>query len=262
MTEYMDKFSLAGKTAVVTGGLGLLGSEIVIALGQAGARVVVADVAHKKVKVGSGARSKSRLPVTYARFDIAKTARLRQQVKALFGRCGTIDIWVNAAYPRTSDWHLPADRIKAESFDKNVQMQLAGFALSSLYAAQEMKKRGGSIINIGSIYGVVGGTFDIYEGTKLSLPYAYAAIKGGIVNATRYLASYYGANNVRVNTVCPGGVRNGQPARFVRNYAAHTPLRRMAQPHEVASAVMFLASEASSYITGATLMVDGGWTAI
>ncbi len=120
----------------------------------------------------------------------------------------------------------------------------------------------GSIINMGSTYGVVGNDFTVYEGTDITGPMAYAAVKGGIVNLTRYLASYFGKYNVRVNTMCPGGIFDHQNSVFVRNYENSTPLKRMGRPDEIASAVLFLASEAASYITGATVMVDGGWTAI
>ena len=124
------------------------------------------------------------------------------------------------------------------------------------------EQQSGSIINLGSIYGVLGSDFTIYDGTKMTMPMAYSAIKGGIVNLTRYLASYFGKHNVRVNNICPGGIFDSQEPIFVRNYEHRVPLKRMGRPEEIASAVLFLASDAASYITGATIMVDGGWTAI
>ena len=134
--------------------------------------------------------------------------------------------------------------------------------LASAMAERMAARGGGSIINLGSIYGLVAADFSVYEGTNMTLPPAYAAIKGAIVNHTRYLASYYGPKGVRVNVVCPGGVANGQPVRFVENYNARTPMGRLAKPEEIGGPVAFLASPAASYVTGAVLTVDGGWTAI
>jgi NAD(P)-dependent dehydrogenase (short-subunit alcohol dehydrogenase family) len=138
-----------------------------------------------------------------------------------------------------------------------------GFCLIAGHVAAAMAKRGrGAIVNVASIYGAVGPDFAVYDGTDMTTPPAYSAIKGGIIAYTRYLASYYGPRGVRINAVCPGGVANNQPPRFVENYAARTPLRRMARPEEIAGPVAFLASDAASYVTGAILPVDGGWTAI
>ena len=120
----------------------------------------------------------------------------------------------------------------------------------------------GSLINFGSTYGVRGNDFNIYSGTDMTSPIAYSAIKGGIINLTRYLASYFGVDNIRINNVCPGGIIDGQDPQFVKNYSKRVPLKRMGKPDEIASTVLFLASDAASYITGATIMVDGGWTAI
>ena len=120
----------------------------------------------------------------------------------------------------------------------------------------------GSIINLGSIYGIQGNDFTIYEKTDITSPAAYSAIKGGIINFTRYLASYFGRDGIRVNSVCPGGIFDSQNKIFVKNYEHKVPLKRMGKPEDVASTVLFLASDASSYITGATIMVDGGWTIV
>ncbi|MCK5180326.1 MAG: SDR family oxidoreductase, partial [Candidatus Omnitrophica bacterium] len=129
--------------------------------------------------------------------------------------------------------------------------------------AMIMKPQGsGSIINMGSIYGVVGNDFTVYEDTEMMGSMPYSAIKGGIVNLTRFMASYFGKNNIRINNICPGGIFNQENSKFVEKYSHKTPLKRMGKPDEVASAVLFLASEAASYITGATIMVDGGWSAI
>ena len=125
-----------------------------------------------------------------------------------------------------------------------------------------MKRQGGgSIINFASIYGVVAPDFSIYEGTDMTMPVAYSAIKGGIITLSKYFATYYGGDNIRVNAISPGGIFSGQAESFVDRYAQKTPMKRMGTPEEIAGAVVFLSSNASSYVTGQNLLVDGGWTA-
>ena len=124
------------------------------------------------------------------------------------------------------------------------------------------KKKTSSIILFGSTYGVLGQDLTIYDKTEMKENLSYSVIKGGIVNLSRQMASYYGKNNIRINTICPGGVIDRQNKTFIKNYSNKVPLKRMANSFEIANAVLFLASEASSYITGSTLMVDGGWSAI
>ncbi len=262
MTDYLGKFKVQGKKAVVTGAAGLIGREIVDALAQAGACVIALDIdavkgkALERVYPGGGS-------VIFREFDVTDLDRLQSGINDLCTEAGGIDIWVNSAYPRTDDWAAQVEDITVESWRKNVDMQLNSYCLSSKFAAQQMKKNGGVIINLGSIYGVVGGSFDIYEGTSVK-PFSmiYAAVKGGIVNLTRYMASYFGKENIRVNAVCPGGVYDGHDPAFTKNYGKRAPLGRMALPEEIAAAVLFLSSDAAAYITGAVLMVDGGWTAV
>lgn len=259
MTDYLKKMDLSGKTAYVTGGLGLLGLEVTRALAQAGARTVVLDVlpvpvAAKKFMDISG-------DVRYERFDIAALPALEGKLKTLVKKHGGIDIFVNNAYPRTKDWGAKLPDLKLASWRKNVDMHLNAYTWLSRAACLQMKK-GGSLINFGSIYGVLGPDFTVYEGTSIGNPPAYAAIKGGVINYSRYLASYFGPKGIRVNNVCPGGVFDNQNKRFVANYSKKTPMKRMARPDEIAAAVLFLAGDLSSYVTGQTLMVDGGWTAV
>jgi NAD(P)-dependent dehydrogenase (short-subunit alcohol dehydrogenase family) len=124
------------------------------------------------------------------------------------------------------------------------------------------ERKGGSIVNMASIYGVVGNDFSIYEGTKMEPPVAYSAIKGGLINATRFLASRYGKDEIRINCVSPGGIFDHQPESFVKAYEKKVPMKRMGNPEDIAPAVSFLLSEEAKYITGLNLIVDGGWTAI
>ncbi len=262
MINYLKKFLLKGKNAIVCGGAGLLGREIILALAQAGANVILADINENIGEKFSKSLRAKKLSVNYFKFDISKIDQLDKNLENLVKKMGGVDIYVNAAYPRTSDWGQEIEKISTLSWRTNVDLHLNAYALSAKYMAQRMKSKGGCIINLGSIYGVVGPDFTIYKNTKINNPAAYAAIKGGIINFDRYLASYYGRYNVRVNTVCPGGVFDRQNTTFVKNYNHRVPMKRMARKDEIASAVLFLASDAASYITGTTMMVDGGWTAI
>lgn len=259
----MERFSLKGKTVFVTGGLGLLGTEVVKALVSAQARVVILDINEQKGQVAENAFKRDGMDVTFEVFDITNLEALNEKIDILKEKYNSIDVWVNAAYPRTEDWGNKVEDLSLQSWQKNVDMHLNSYSWISRKVCLIMKEQNfGSLINFGSIYGVVGNNFSVYEGTNLSSPMAYSAIKGGIVNLGRYLASYFGEFNVRVNTICPGGIIDNQNEVFVKNYSKQTPLKRMGKPDEIASAVLFLASDASSYITGITLMVDGGWTAI
>lgn len=259
--NYLDKFKLRGKIAFVTGGVGLIGTEVTRALVDVGAKVIILDIDERKAK--RLIKNLKNSEVEFEKFDITDLNKIDQSIDNLKSKYKRIDVWINTAYPRTSDWGKRVEDLSLKSWQKNVDMNLNSYSWISRKVCLIMKEqRKGSLINFGSIYGVVGSNFSIYDGTDLTSPMAYSAIKGGIVNLTRYLASYFGKFNVRVNTICPGGIFNNQNKIFIKNYEKNTPLNRMGQPEEIASAMLFLASDASSYITGITLMVDGGWTAI
>lgn len=263
MKNYLDKFLLKGKVAFVSGGVGLLGTEVTRALAEAGAKVVILDIDKDKGEKLQQELQKENRDVDFEIFDVTDLESIDQKIDNLKKKFGRIDIWVNTAYPRTTDWGNKVEDLTLESWQKNVDMHLNSYSWISRKVCLIMKKqKGGSLINFGSIYGIVGNNFSVYEGTNLTSPMAYSAIKGGIINLGRYLASYFGKFNVRVNTICPGGIFDNQNETFVKNYEKNTPLKRMGKPEEIASAVLFLASDASSYISGIALMVDGGWTAI
>ncbi|MBF0386262.1 MAG: SDR family oxidoreductase [Candidatus Omnitrophica bacterium] len=251
----------SGKVVVVTGGAGRIGKHLAQAFALAGAEVVVADIDEKAAAAVSDLLQQQGHRAMSLLLDIADESSIVQCIALLKARFQAIDVWVNNAYPRTADWGVKLEDIPAESWRKNVDMHLIGYCLCCQKVAEHMKVLGtGSIINISSIYGIIAPDFSVYEGTAMTSAAPYAAIKGGIVQFTRYLASYYGPSGVRVNSVSPGGVFDNQPGSFVKAYISKTPLRRMATVGDVAGAVLFLGSEASAYITGHNLVVDGGYS--
>ena len=262
--NYQDKFSLEGKVAFVCGGTGLIGRETSKALAAAGATTVILDIDRKRGKQLAQEIKKFGYDAHYEYFDLTGLKKIEKSINRLVSKYKSLDVWVNLAYPRTKDWGNAVEALKVDSLRKNVDMHLNSYAWTSRAAALIMKKKKikGSIINFGSIYGVVANDFTVYEGTSMTSPMAYAMIKAGIVNVTKYLASYFGKYDIRVNSICPGGIFDHQNKTFMRNFEKKVPLKRMGKPEEMAPAVVFLSSEASSYVTGSTLMVDGGWTVV
>ena len=246
------------------GGLGLVGAAISVALAEMGAGVTVVDRDEAAFARAEAGFRDAELDIGFRPADATELDGAAELVADLAKAPGGFDIWVNCHYPRTADWGQAGDRMTVASWRQNVEMHLTGYCLFADEAARTMAaQEGGSIINIASIYGVVGPDFGVYEGTTdMTTPAPYAAIKGGIIAHTRFLASQWGGQGVRVNAVCPGGIFAHQQEAFLQNYAARTPLGRLAQPAEIAAPVAFLAGDGASYITGAVLMVDGGWTAI
>ena len=258
-----NEVSLRARISIVAGGLGQIGSAVTRQLSRAGSHVIVLDLCEGREKEFLGSEDAGGGEVSYEHGDITKPECAEERIRELEERYGNIHVWINGAYARTADWGNTLEEVTIQSWRQNVDMQLNSCCLWANAIAKCMARRdGGSIVNVSSIYGVVAPDFTVYEGSEMTSPAAYSAIKGGIVAYTRYLASYYGRRNVRVNVVCPGGVFNNQPETFVARYNERTLLGRMARPEEIAGPVAFLASEAASYITGAILMVDGGWTAI
>ena len=245
-------FSVLNKVIVVTGGNGLLGREIVSTLRSEGAIVIAADILFEKQESDD------------LILDITSKTSIILGITQIIEKYNRIDGWVNNAYPRTKDWGDIFENVSLDSWKQNVDMQLNScFYLSQIVLALMKCNKSGSIVNIASIYGIVGNDFSVYEGADgMTSPVAYSAIKGGIINLTRYLASYFGPYSIRVNCVSPGGVFNNQAESFVSKFEGKVPLRRMATPSDIAPSVAFLLSDESTYITGHNLIVDGGWTAI
>ena len=256
MKNHQNLYRLDGRVVYVTGGLGRIGDAVCAELTELGASVVCLDNSLPKP-------SKAR-DMRYSAFDVTDTEHLKDRLHELEKTFGPAYGWVNCAYPRTKDWaQSNVANMEPQSWSKNIETQMnCTCLLSGAVAAAMATRNTGSLVNVASIYGMVGPDFRIYEDNGLMPPPAYAAIKGGMMSFTRYMASYYGRQNVRINAVAPGGVAAGQPAEFVEKYAERTPFRRMAEAYEVGAPIAFLVSPAAAYITGTVLPIDGGWTAI
>jgi NAD(P)-dependent dehydrogenase (short-subunit alcohol dehydrogenase family) len=243
---------LKDKIIFVPGGNGLIGKAIVNQIKVEGGVGIIGDL-----------NIESNTDADYIECNVTDVQSIKRSVISIKEKYGRIDGLVNAAYPRTKDWGNKFETIAFESWQKNVNMQLNSVFALCQQVLEIMKGQGsGTVVNLASIYGMVGPDFSVYEGTPLSMPAAYSAIKGGIINFTKYLAAYYGPYKVRVNCVSPGGIFDGQNSIFVSNYEKKVPLRIMGKPEEIAGPVCFLLSNESSYITGHNLVVDGGWTII
>ncbi|MDQ3667933.1 MAG: SDR family oxidoreductase [Acidobacteriota bacterium] len=256
-----DLFRLDGRVALVTGGAGLYGVHITRALAEAGAQVVVASRDLRKCEEFAADLRDEGLQVVSATLDLGTSdsiIALRQQVISKFGR---LDVLFNNAVARAGG---DLGTVTEEEWETAMRINSTGLFLScKIFGEQMIEQRSGVIVNISSIYGVVGPDFNIYEGTDMTSPANYAFAKGGMINFTRYAASYYGRFGIRVNAISPGGFHTeDQPEVFVERYSKKTLLGRMGSDDDIKGAAVFLASDASGYITGQNLMVDGGWTAI
>lgn len=246
------------KVVIVTGGAGLIGRQICSDLCKKGSKVVVLDVTGEEFVAQLRNEGND---VIFFKCDITKKEDIQKMVIDVVEMHGKIDVLVNNAYPRNSHYGRRFEDVEFEDFCENVNMHLGGYFLVSKIIAEQMKKQGaGVIINMASIYGFAAPRFEIYEGTEMTMPVEYSAIKGAIVNLTKYLASYFGKNGIRVNAVSPGGVFDNQNPKFVSKYLEKAVSKRMTKVEDISNAVMFLASEESKYITGQNLVVDGGWS--
>lgn len=244
---------LQDKVIIVAGGSGLIGRAIVEHAKKEGATVINADIA-----------AKSDIAAGEWQFDITSEESVTALKDAVVKHCGRIDGFVTCVFPHTQDHRLPFEDMPAETWRKNVDLHLNGYALcAKVILGQMRKQQAGSFVNIGSIYGVVAPDYALYEGIEnLANPAVYGAVKGGIIQMTRHLASFYGAFNVRVNTVSPGGIFDSHDKTFVERYAKKVMLKRMGTPDDIAGPVAFLLSDSAQYVTGHNLMADGGFVSM
>lgn len=267
----MELFSLRDKISIVTGALGLIGRKHCEALADAGSIVIVADTDEEKAIEFAGSLGRDHLGV---HLDVTQESSVRNLKRIVLEQYGELDVLVNNAAindmfenPAMAKEQSAFENYPLAAFQKSIDVNITGVFLCSQILGQIMaKQESGSIINIASTYGMVGPDQSIYRDEFGEQTFyksaAYPVTKGAVINFTRFLAAYWGHKGVRVNTLSPGGVSNNQDDFFIQNYAAKTLLGRMATSSDYQGALIFLASDASLYMTGANLVVDGGWTAI
>jgi NAD(P)-dependent dehydrogenase (short-subunit alcohol dehydrogenase family) len=270
--DLSNLFDLSGKVAVITGGTGIQGKRVTRGLAAYGADIAVVDLDFAAAQAQANEITNEYGVKTCAiACNVAEKSEVQAMVIDVVGSLGKIDILHNNAASKSKD---PRDFfVPFEEFDFDVWRQVMSVNIDGIFlVAQAVGKQmlaqghGGSIIQTASTYGLVGPDFGIYEGSEymgcqITTPAAYAASKGAVVQLTRYLATYWGNKGIRVNTLVPGGIESGQNETFQNNYGSRVPLGRMAHVDEMVGAVVYLASDASSYMTGQMVVVDGGWTA-
>ena len=262
MNTISEMFQLKGKVAVVSGGAGLIGSKCSEILAEAGADIAIVDaneeLGHSEENRISNITGRQ---VKWWGTDITserEVLKLRQDVEAKFGRC---DILVNAAHYKGGAFFQSLDEYPLEAWRNTLKVNLDGaFLMTREFGGWMHDSDGGAIVNFSSTYGVGSADPRIYGDSGINSPVAYAATKSGLLNFTRYVAVHW-SPKVRCNVLVPGGVQAGQDPEFIRNYEYRTPLGRMASPADYQGAILFMCSPASKYMTGATVTVDGGWTA-
>ena len=266
MKSLKELMNLQGRVALITGGGGHIGTTMGEALAEIGAIIVVLDVVPEAcINVARHIHQTYGVEALPLVVDLTNENAVHSVPEIVLDHFGRLDILVNsAALVGTSDlkgWNVPFSEQGVDAWRLALEVNLtAPFLLTQTCVSALSASGHGSVINIGSIYGVVGPDMRLYEGTAMGNPAAYAASKGGLLQLTRWLATVL-APNVRVNAITPGGVWRDQPEAFYKRYVARVPLQRMATEEDLKGAVAYLASDLSAYVTGHNLVVDGGWTA-
>jgi len=260
-----DNLNIKEKVCIITGGAGLLGSEFCRVCALNGAKVVIIDLNERKGKELAISINKENKNdnVIFKKCNILDEKQIKKATVDILKKFGRIDVLVNNAYPRNKNYGKKFEDVSFVDFCENLSNHVGGYFLVTKEVSAIMKKqKAGNIIFMGSIYGFSAPKFEVYSGTEMTMPVEYSAIKGGIINLSKYLASYLGPYNIRVNSISPGGVFDGQNREFVKKYTQYIKLgeKRMAKVGDVSGVLLFLISNLSSYMTGQNIVVDGGWT--
>jgi len=265
---FQAKFSLSGKVSVVTGTLGILGRQFCAGLAEFGSDLAVVDIKPGSAELAKSLASEFGVRAMGIDCDVRSPESVRQMTRAVTDQFGRIDVLLNNAAGKSDDldaFFAPFEEYSLDQWRQIMAVNLDGMFLVAQAVGRGMVERGqgGSIIQTASIYGEMGPDRRIYEGSNylgrpINTPAVYCASKAGVIGLTKYLATYWAAQKIRVNTISPGGVESGQNEVFKQRYSARVPLGRMAQANEMVGAAIFLASDASSYVTGHNLLVDGG----
>jgi len=269
----LKKFDMSGKTVIVTGAAGLLGKQFSLAMAQAGANVLLADLADDVAHANAAELQSLGLNAASTRVDVTDPKSAEVMVETALDAYDRVDVLINSAAldPKFDSANVGSQGANAfetyalDSWRQALDVNLTGTFLATQAAVQPMLRQGqGVVVNICSTYGLVGPDQRLYErpdGSRSFKPAYYSVTKAGILGFTRYLATYYAGKNIRVNALTPGGVFNDHDETFTNQYSSRTVLGRMAHIDEMSAAMLFLCSDASSYMTGSNLVVDGGWTA-
>ena len=267
--SYRKQFDLSGKVEVVTGGAGILGQHFCTGLAESGASVVVVDVQKDKAQeLAKTLKVRCKVEVIGIACDVSDQKSVQKMVAQVVDKFGEINILHNNAAGKSENlnaFFAPFEEYSLEQWREIMAVNLDGMFLIAQAVGKQMvmQKTGGSIIQTGSIYGVMAPNQDIYQGSsylgrEINTPAVYTASKAAVIGLTKHLATYWADQGIRVNTLSPGGTESGQNDEFKRRYSERIPMRRMAQAEEMVGALLYLASDASSYVTGQNIVVDGG----
>jgi NAD(P)-dependent dehydrogenase (short-subunit alcohol dehydrogenase family) len=270
--DLSNLFDLQGKVCIITGAAGIQGVRIARGLAAYGANVALLDISEEGVEtLAKDVADEYGVKTLSMICDVSDPDQVKNSIRAIREKFGRIDVLHNNAQGRPSD--LEKFFAPVEDFDYAIWREIMAVNLDGMFLVAQAvgkimieDKTGGSIIQVSSTYGVVGPDPGLYEGShymgaQMNTPPVYAASKAAIIGLTRYLATNWAKYGIRVNTLVPGGIESGQNETFKQNYAQRTPLGRMAERDEMVGAIVYLASDASSYMTGQMMVVDGGWTA-
>ncbi len=254
---------LESKVVIVTGGAGLLGREFIKTVVKHNGIAVIADISHE-----AGMTAKDAILSIYPNakieviaLDITSKSSINAMIDTLHNQYGRIDALVNNAYPRNKNYGRNFFEVEYEDFCENLNLNLGGYFLASQQIAQYFQKQSyGNIINISSIYGVIAPRFELYEGTTMSMPVEYAAIKSALIQLTKYMAKYFKGTNIRVNALSPGGILNNQDNTFLEKYNAYASSKGMLDPSDLNGTLIYLLSDMSKFVNGQNFIVDDGWS--
>jgi len=261
--DFKKKFELQDKVVLITGACGLIGRAFCEAAAQFGAHIVLADTPlGAPVEKARELESKHNRPMLGVEIDVADKGSVLLALEVVLGKFGKIDGLVNGHQNKTHSFFEKFEEYTEDNWDAVVNTNLKGtFLTCQIIGSWMADNGGGSIVNIASTYSVVAPNQNLYKGTEMGCPAAYSASKGGVMALSQYLATYWASRKVRVNEITPHGVWNHHEEGFEENFAQFTPMERMSYNHEVAPALVYLLSDASSYVTGHNMLVEGGWTA-
>lgn len=247
---------------MITGGAGFIGRQFCTAVAEHGGTAVVADINLAAAAVlAKDIAAKHPGQAEAMLLDITSQESVSALISKLQERFGRIDAVVNNAYPRNRNYGRKLESVTYEDFCENVSLHLGGyFLVAQQFGLYFREQGGGNIINMSSIYGVMPPRFEVYEGTSMTMPVEYAAIKSAVIQLTRYFAQYFKGDGIRVNSLSPGGILDRQPEAFLQKYDSYCNGKGMLNPQDVNGSLLFLLSDASQYITGQNLIVDDGFS--